>query len=110
MKKKNLATILTILIIVAIIIFVKFYNPKITDEETSRCIGENSVLYVQLGCHACETQTELFGENKKYLNEIDCFYNKDKCGEIQYTPTWVINNEKYIGVRSIEELKSLTGC
>jgi hypothetical protein len=111
MKKKSW---LTIIVIVAVIIFVITIrvrsNPNV-DEELTKCIGENSKLYVQLGCHACETQEDLFGKNYKLLNIVDCFYEREKCiGEIEVTPTWLINNQKYRGVQSVEKLKELTGC
>ena len=44
------------------------------------------------------------------LNVIDCFYEQEKCTNIQYTPTWIINGQKYEGFQSIEKLKELTGC
>ena len=76
------------------------------------CIGQNSELYIQLGCHACETQEELFGENYQYLNSIDCFFEREQCIDagITATPTWIIDGKKYIGVQNIEKLKELTGC
>lgn len=108
--KKSSVTILIILgvIIFATIILIKS-NGNI-DEELAKCIGENSELYVQLGCNACGTQTDKFGENKKYLNVIDCWKEREKCSGIEYTPTWIIEGEKYIGVQSIDKLKELTGC
>ena len=110
MNKKNYVTILIILGIIIFSIIV-LNKPSIeTSEDVVKCIGENSKLYVQLGCHACESQEELFGENYKYLDVVDCFYDRDKCSEIRYTPTWIIKGEKYVGVQSIEELKELTGC
>ena len=41
-----------------------------------------------------------------------CFYETEKCVEanIPGYPTWIINNKQYPGVKSIEELKQLTGC
>ena len=78
--------------------------------ETTECIAENSKLYVQLGCHACETQEDMFGDDYEKLDIVDCFYERDKCSEITHTPTWIINNQKHVGVQSIEELKELTGC
>lgn len=113
MKKNNTNLIFTIVIILAVIIFAIFALSKNTtppDEDTAKCIGENSVVYVQLGCHACAAQEELFGENWTYMNVVDCFYEQDKCGEIQATPTWKINGELYRGVQSIETLKELTSC
>ena len=59
-------------------------------EEISKCIGQRSILYVQLGCVHCETQKEMFGEYYQNLNTIDCFYESNKCASITATPTWVI--------------------
>lgn len=58
--------------------------------EIAKCIGEKSTLYVQLGCHFCAQQEELFGESYQYLNVIDCYYEPQKCYSIKGTPTWVI--------------------
>ncbi|RLG11446.1 hypothetical protein DRN73_05325 [Candidatus Pacearchaeota archaeon] len=112
MKKKSLITILVILAVIILSIIILARPHTETSKEIAKCIGENSELYVQLGCHACEYQEKLFGENYKYLNKTDCFYDREKCikKEIQGTPTWIINNIKYLGARSIEELKKLTGC
>jgi hypothetical protein len=108
--KSTITTILIILVIALIAIFALTKKPAETDEELTKCIGSKAILYTQLGCHACEAQEELFGENYQYLNVIDCWYERDKCGEIEYTPTWIINNEKVVGVQTIDKLKELTGC
>ena len=100
-------------IIIGVIIFAYFIiNKPIpeTDAEVAKCIGENSILYASLGCSHCATQKDMFGENVKYLNIIDCFYEKDKCEGIEGYPTWEIKGETYLGVQDIEELKKLTGC
>lgn len=108
--KKFLITIIIILgVIILSIIIISRPQPE-TPEEVAKCIGKNSKVYTQLGCHACETQKNMFGESYKYLNVIDCFYEKDKCSEIKYTPTWIIKGGEYVGVQSIEKLKELTGC
>lgn len=112
MKKENLITLLVILgVIIISLIFFNNSNNSI-NEETVKCIGQNSELYTKLGCHACEIQEDMFGENYKYLTVIDCFYDMNRCAEkeITATPTWIINGEKYIGVQSIDKLKELTGC
>ena len=109
-------SIITIIIIIAVLVLAYAViafpnkNPE-TDEEIVKCISENSVLYIQLGCSACKSQEELFGENYKNLNVVDCFYEREECvGNIEYTPTWVINGEKIVGVQSIEKLREATGC
>ena len=110
MNKKSITTILVILgvIIFSTIILIKSNGN--TDQQLAKCIGQNSEFYIQLGCNACKTQTDKFGDNKKYLNIIDCWYEREKCLEIKYTPTWIINGKKYTGVQSIKKLKKLTGC
>lgn len=110
MKKNSLITIITIISVILIAILIIQPRGEKTSDETAKCIGENSVLYVQLGCHACEIQENMFGNNSVYLNVIDCFYEKEKCTGITATPTWKIDNELYKGVQTIEELKKLTGC
>lgn len=81
-------------------------------EEIAKCIANKSTLYVQLGCHACKTQEEIFGDSYKYLDTVDCFYEQDKCVEkdITATPTWVINGERYTGYKQIDKLKELADC
>ena len=101
-----------IVLFVIIGIYLLKDTPEVSGEETARCIGQNSELYVQLGCSHCETQKELFRENVQYLNIIDCTVDKEKCIEVDIrgTPTWVINEEKVLGIQTIEQLKELTGC
>lgn len=109
--KKSL--LITIAIIIGVIVFAIIMRSAIHNgvpQDVSKCIGQNSELYIQLGCHACETQKQLFGEDINNLNIIDCFYEREKCDDIQYTPTWIIKGEKYIGVQTIEKLKEITGC
>jgi len=112
MKKRSLITIIIVITIIILAYFLLNKPTPETSEEIARCIGENSELYIQLGCHACKIQEEMFGENYQYLNIVDCIFNGEICLEkqIEFTPTWIINGEKYKGVQSIEKLQELTGC
>ena len=107
----NLITIAIIAILIIVLIQIRD-SPSNTTEEITKCIGENAKLYTQLGCHACEAQEKMFGENYQHLTIIDCWDDREKCAEkeIEYTPTWIINGEKIIGVQEIEKLQELTGC
>ena len=75
MKKDSMITIgviIAVLVLAYVIINSKDPIP-VTDEEIAKCIGENSVLYVQLGCSHCKDQEDLFGEyldNLKTLLEV----------------------------------------
>ena len=110
MDKRNAFTIVIILVVIIFAYFIINKQHPETDEEVAKCIGKNSVLYIQLGCSACKVQEDMFGENYQYLNKIDCFFEQDKCTDITATPTWLIKGKKYEGVQSIEKLKELTGC
>lgn len=110
MKNNNLITIIIILVVILIAIIILNKPKDNVDEQTAICIGSKSILYIQLGCHACDIQEEMFGKNYKHLNVVDCFYEKNKCLEISATPTWLINGQYYKGVQSIDNLKLLTGC
>ncbi|MGD9276703.1 MAG: hypothetical protein PVJ67_06015 [Candidatus Pacearchaeota archaeon] len=112
MKKNSLVTIGIILVVIFLAIFILIKPAPETNEEVIKCIGENSVLYTQLGCSHCEEQEEMFGDNLKYLDIIDCFYEHEKCSveDITATPTWIIKGEKHKGAKSIKKLQELTGC
>jgi len=109
-KKGFCITCIIVILIIIVAILIILNQGNSTEENVAKCIGKNSILYVQLGCHACGRQEEMFGENVKYLNIIDCFFQREKCEDIVATPTWKINEELIRGVQSIEELKQLTGC
>ncbi|MFH1503311.1 MAG: hypothetical protein ABIE36_01485 [Candidatus Diapherotrites archaeon] len=113
MKRRTrdlIATFLIILFVIGLAFLLLNTKKPETTEEIAKCIGENSVLYTRLGCHFCEVQEDILGENYQYLNVIDCFFEESKCTSIKETPTWIINNKKYEGVKSIENLQELTGC
>ena len=91
MKKVNskylTLSIIFLIIVISIIVIVYRGGNADTPEGVAKCIGEKSTVYVQLGCHACESQEDLFGDNYQYLNVVDCYFNRDKCGEITATPS-----------------------
>lgn len=117
MRKEKLVTIgiiALILVTAGAVIYSRTTGSAVKDipsEEVAKYIGEHSQLYTQLGCHYCIEQEALFGDNYKYLNVTDLYYHPELWAQldIRGTPTWVINGEKYIGYKSIEELKELTG-
>jgi hypothetical protein len=111
-EKKSRFVTIGIFVLIGIIVAISLTsNPShVTDEEVVKCIAEKATLYVQLGCHFCEKQEEMFGENVKYLKIVDCFYGGEGCDEITATPTWVIGNQKIQGMQSIDTLRKLVKC
>ena len=87
-------------------------NDSGIDADTIKCIGENSKLYVQTGCGACQIQEDLFGEHYELLDIIDCVYDMESCtlAGIQATPTWIISGQSYRGVQQLDRLQEITGC
>ncbi len=100
-----------IFILIILILISGCYNSNV-DENLAKCIAKNSIVYISNGCVACNKQENIFGDNFKYLNLIDCTEEPEKCREdgIVRVPTWIINGEKIEGVQDIEKLKELTKC
>ena len=103
-KTRTILILLGVLILSGIILYFSNQN---SNEEIS--LGENATLYISNGCPHCTTQLKILGECSKNLTIIDCTEEPNKCleDEIRHVPTWIINNEKYEGIKSIEELKEL---
>lgn len=85
-------------------------TPKENEDEFFKCLSRVSTLYLQKGCSHCTTQKNILGEGIKYLNTVDCMQEREKCSKIPGTPSWIINGEMFIGVQSIEKLKSISKC
>ncbi len=120
MEKNKLITISVVIIVLIIaggIIYWKNFQSSTTtstvSESAAKWIGEHSILYFQPTCIHCIDQENMFGDNVQYLTMIDCTKpeNLQNCTDagINATPTWVINNQSYVGVQSIETLEKLTG-
>lgn len=114
MKKRQKSILINISIILGVLIIAFFSltgnNAAETNEEIAKCIGEKSTLYVQLGCSHCETQENILGENMQYIESVDCFYERERCDDIKATPSWEINGEVIVGVKTFDQLKELAKC
>ena len=109
--------IFIILSIVILGILVFYIIPQLTPKPNADCdmlccIGNNSILVALKGCGACHKQIEILGDNKDDFNIIYCDENEQFCidNQIMAVPTWIINEEKFVGVQPIDRLKELTNC
>ncbi|PIU75925.1 hypothetical protein COS75_01750 [Candidatus Pacearchaeota archaeon CG06_land_8_20_14_3_00_35_12] len=104
--------ILIAALIVLIVLICGFSGCTKNLDSFASCVGGKAILYVQEGCPHCADQEKLFGDSLSKLNIIDCKYNQTECSaaEIKYIPTWGINGNKSVGVKSLEELSKETGC
>ncbi len=82
-------------------------------DEFAQCLTEKGVtMYGTEWCSHCQNQKELFGNSFKYIDYVDCDYNKEEClaNGVRGYPTWKINGENYPGEKSMYKLASLSGC
>jgi len=84
----------------------------IIDRATTLCIAESATLYATESCGYCRMQKDMFGTNAELLNIIDCDKDRDSCIEagIRAFPTWIVDGEKYVGVKTEDQLKEFTKC
>jgi glutaredoxin len=73
-------------------------------------------LYGTYWCSYCMRQKELFGEAVSQLQIVECDPNGKNAqpatcanANVSSYPTWEINGQQYPGMRSLEELASLSG-
>ena len=79
----------------------------------AQCLTEKDAkMYGADWCTHCQEQKKMFGSAFKYVDYINCDFNKDECNEkeIGGYPTWIINGTSYRGVQSLSRLGFLTGC
>ena len=83
-----------------------------SDKELAKCLTEKGVkLYTIDNCNYCEKQKKLFGnEALKYLNYYECSGDILECSKLESVPAWEINGDIYYGIKSLDELRVLSGC
>jgi len=99
-----------VIAVISVIIFLK--NTPNIDGEVMACIASKSQMYGSATCPHCTEQKKILGSYVSLFNVTDCYIDIGKCTKekIEYFPTWIIGGQKYVGVKSIEELKTITNC
>lgn len=76
-------------------------------DDFAKCLTEkNAVMYGASWCKYTQAQKRMFGNSVRFLNYKDFTENP----EVETTPTWFINGEKYEKVQSLDRLAAITGC
>ena len=119
-KYKIIFTFAFLIFLVAILYFFTDWFSKATgyiigedsDKELAKCLTEKGIkLYTVANCNFCEKQKKLFGnEALKYLNYVECSENFLECSKLKSVPAWKINGEINYGLKSLDELRALSGC
>jgi glutaredoxin len=116
MKFKEMGVI-AILAIVVIGIITGIYLIKgngNVDEDVLKCIAQKSKVFVSPTCPACAGQKQILGDNFEDFEIINIYDPANdeevKKYDFSHIPAWVINEKVFEGVKTIEELKELSGC
>jgi len=111
-KSVIIFSIVIIVVIAAVIVIILFKNNSYADEQVMACIASKSQMYGSATCPHCAEQKQILGNYAGLFNITDCYTDIGKCTKekIEYFPTWIISGEKYVGVKSIEELKTISNC
>lgn len=117
-KKLNWKIVgLAVVLLLAVIVYGKntgwFGGAEGKYDSFAKCLTEKgATMYGAEWCSHCKNQKELFGASFKYVNYVECPQNPQLCKDkgVQGYPTWIINDNSYVGEKSLEELSLLTGC
>lgn len=115
-KKNDLILVGVIILIITAIVGIsvlrKEDNGEIIDSDILQCISGKSTLYISKTCTHCARQKEILSECLDQLEVVDCTIEGKRCSEngITQVPTWVINDKKYAGLKTIDEIIELCGC
>lgn len=122
LTRKGISKKAVIIIVIAAIAILALVYSRLTGmfaasgpnyDNFAKCLTDKGiVMYGSNTCPHCQNQKKMFGNSFKYVTYIDCIDNSTQCTEkgIQFIPDWYINGKFYTGEKTIEELKSLSGC
>ncbi|GAF68505.1 unnamed protein product [marine sediment metagenome] len=117
MEKNTIVLLILIVIVIASISLIYYIKANGNhDEQIMQCIGQNSKMIISPTCSACAYQRNILKENlenyENYFEIINIAEHPEllKQYNLKGVPTWIINEQTYAGVRSIEQLKELTEC
>jgi len=114
LKNKNtIILILLIIVIIGIIILITSLKPKGEwTEQQAKCVSEKAKLFVSKTCGHCSEQETILGEYADLFEIIDCTTEPKTCinNQVITMPTWIINEIKFPGLKSISQLKQITNC
>lgn len=112
-KRNTLVFVVLITIVISIVLLITYIKANgNSDEKTMKCIASKSLLIASRTCSACAYQKQILGDYYTYFKTIDVIDNPEVWEEysLEGVPAWVIDEKTYPGVKTLKELKELTGC
>jgi len=113
MKLKFIFCFLSLFLLVALSACSGGNNGPGVFDTFAQCLTEKgATMYGTEWCSHCKNQKEMFGNSFKYIDYVDCDYNKQECIDngVKGYPTWKVNGELQVGEQQLSTLASLTGC
>lgn len=114
---RNGVTAITIALIILIGVFMvqQSYKPDLTSatEDFTKCLNNTgAVMYGTSWCHYCQQEKTMFAPYFEYITFVDCDLDKQDCVRhgVDSYPTWIINNKTLVGLQSVKQLASASGC
>ena len=119
-KEKVILTFIVLVFLVAFLYLFSDWFSKATgyivednpDNSLAKCLTERgAVLYGSNLCPNCKIQRNLFGISAfKFLNYVECSDEPLECSNLRGVPAWRINGTIYYGIKTLEQLRALSGC
>src|SRR3989338_2460542 len=82
-------------------------------DEFSKCLSEKgAVMYGAMGwCKYTQGQKAMFGKSFKHIEYHEFTeYPSEQFGDIETTPTWIIDGKVYKNAQALADLSQVTGC
>jgi len=115
-KKNHLKIIFIIFLLTCSLLYFTTKEDPYKSSLAQYITENNAEMYGAFWCGACAKQKEIFGNSFKHIDYIECDERgkdaqpeKCKINNVEAYPTWIINGEKIVGVKTLEDLASLSG-
>jgi hypothetical protein len=119
-RKKVMATFGFLVILISVLYLFTGWFSKTTgygiendpDIYLAKCLSDHgSKLYSSDNCPECKEQKRLFGSSAyNFVYTLDCSKDPSTCSNLKSIPAWHINGSFHYGVKSMNELRTLSGC
>jgi len=123
MRKLIFASLVVVLVLVALVLFNIPTSQDVDYESLAKCVNDKGVnMYGSFRCGVCAKTRAMFGDAFQYINEIECHPQGENSQtelcldkEIEGTPTWILEpngeeEDRRIGFLTAVELAEFAGC
>lgn len=82
-------------------------------QSLGQCLSEAGVtMYGSDRCQNCQDQKMLFDDDFENVDYINCDFQRELCRErgVTFYPVWAKGNDILVGVQSLNQLSTFSGC